>query len=107
MKSTHLISRWFALPALAWICCLAICLKAAEKNASYRAALESITSADLTGYVNVLADAKMEGREAGTRGGRAAGEYLIEQFAKFNLRPAGEATPSSSLSRRITVIFWE
>ncbi|MGA2799292.1 MAG: M28 family peptidase, partial [Thermoguttaceae bacterium] len=60
-----------------------------DKNAAYRSALESITSADLSGYVNHLADVKMEGREAGTRGGRAAGDYLMEQFAKFNLRPAG------------------
>jgi hypothetical protein len=51
--------------------------------------LDSITGDDLKGYVERLADVKMEGREAGTRGSRTAGDYLIEQFAKCNLRPAG------------------
>jgi Peptidase family M28/PDZ domain len=83
------INRWLAFSAWACICCLAICVSAADKNAAYRSAMESITSADLSGYVNVLADVKMEGREAGTRGGRAAGDYLADQFAKLNLRPAG------------------
>ncbi len=81
--------RRLIFATFAWICCLAICVSAADKNAAYRSALESITSADLSGYVNVLADAKMEGREAGTRGGRAAGDYLTEQFAKLKLRHAG------------------
>jgi hypothetical protein len=89
MLRIRLNHRRLIFATFAWICCLAICVSAAEKNAAYRAALESITSADLSGYVNVLADVKMEGREAGTRGGRAAGDYLAEQFAKFNLRPAG------------------
>ena len=89
MMRIRLNPRRLVLSTLAWICCLAICVQAAEKNVAYRAALESITSADLSGYVNVLADAKMEGREAGTRGGRAAGDYLIEQFAKLNLHAAG------------------
>ncbi len=89
MMRIHLNHRWLVLSAWAWICCLAICVQAAEKNAAYRAALESINSTDLSGYVERLADVKMEGREAGTRGGRAAGAYLAEQFAKLNLRPAG------------------
>jgi hypothetical protein len=76
-------------PALVWICCLTLYVQAAEKSAAYRAALESITSADLTAYVNHLADPQMEGRQSGTRGGRAAAAYLAEQFAKLNLRAAG------------------
>jgi hypothetical protein len=86
-KSSNL--RRLVFSVLAWICCLAVCALAAEKSAAYRSALESITGADLTAYVQHLADVKMEGREAGTRGGRAAGDYLAERFAKFNLRPAG------------------
>jgi len=89
MKFSRLNLRVFVCLALAWGCCLAFCVQAAEKNAAYRAALESITSADLTGYVEHLADAKMEGREAGTRGGRAAAAYLAEQFAKLHLHAAG------------------
>jgi hypothetical protein len=69
--------------------CSAVCALAAEKNAAYRLAMESITSADLTGYVKQLADDKMQGRESGSRGGRAAAAYLVEQFARLHLRPAG------------------
>jgi hypothetical protein len=89
MIRISLHSRRLFFATLAWIFCLAICASAADKNAAYRSALESITSSDLSGYVDRLADAKMEGREAGTRGGRAAGDYLAEQFAKVNLRAAG------------------
>ncbi len=81
----------FVLPALIWLCIPAVCLQAAEKNAAYRAALESINAADLAGYIRHLADPQMEGREAGTRGGRAAAAYLAEQFSKLHLRPAGKA----------------
>ena len=47
-------------------------LQAAEKNAAFRAALESITGDDLIARDKVLADEKLEGREAGTSGGAEA-----------------------------------
>ncbi len=62
---------------------------AAERGFSYRAALESIRADDLSGHVHHLADDALEGREAGQRGGRAAGDYLAERFAELQLRPAG------------------
>jgi hypothetical protein len=62
---------------------------AAEKNSSYRAALESIKAGELGRHVARLADEKLEGREAGTEGGRAAGEYLAEQYAKSHLPGGG------------------
>ncbi|HEX3998238.1 MAG TPA: M28 family peptidase [Pirellulales bacterium] len=40
-------------------------------------------------FVNVLADDPFEGRETGSRGGRAAGNYLEEQVEKLHLEPAG------------------
>ena len=40
--------------------------------------------------VDVLASPKFEGREAGSTGGHAAGDYLVEQFHKLPLKPAGE-----------------
>ncbi len=64
-------------------------LQAAEKNASYKAALESITGAELLSRDQALADPKMEGREAGTPGGAEARKYLIEQYTKLKLQPAG------------------
>ena len=70
--------------------CPAICLQAAEKNAAYRLALESITSAILTGYVKHLAD----GNEGDARPARAAVERR---------RP----TWSSSLSDSETSTGWD
>jgi Zn-dependent M28 family amino/carboxypeptidase len=40
-------------------------------------------------YVKVLADDKMEGRDTGSRGERAAQEYAVEQLTKAGLEPAG------------------
>jgi hypothetical protein len=52
-------------------------------------ALESITPTELQDYVNYLADDQREGREAGTRGGRQAGDYLGDQLRHLGLSPAG------------------
>lgn len=72
------------------LCCLwAVSVYAVEKNSSYQAALESIQADDLSEQVGRLTDVSMEGREGGTRGGRAAAEYLAEQYARLHLRGAG------------------
>lgn len=52
-------------------------------------ALNTLSEADLRHHVGVLADDTFEGREAGARGGQAAAKYLVEQFAKIGLKPAG------------------
>ena len=51
--------------------------------------MEVITADDAQNFVNVLADDAMEGRETGSRGGRAAGSYLVQQFQQLGLKPAG------------------
>src|SRR5436190_22577863 len=61
----------------------------AVNNALYSAAMESITTDELYHYVEVLADDVYEGRAAGSRGGHAAGQYLIKQLRPFHLAPAG------------------
>jgi membrane-associated protease RseP (regulator of RpoE activity) len=61
----------------------------ATENAALHAARESIRSSDLRRHVEVLADDTMEGRAAGTRGGYAAGGYIVEQLRKAKLGPAG------------------
>src|SRR3990172_2686426 len=66
--------------ALAW---------SADRGASYLAALESIKAEELQEQVNYLADEKREGREAGTRGGYAAGEYVRQRLAALKLHGAG------------------
>ena len=57
-----------------------------------RSALESITTDELRQHTNVLASDTLEGREAGTRGGHAAGAYLITELKKLGVRPGGEAS---------------
>lgn len=54
------------------------------------AAFESISIPDIRAHIEVLADDAMEGREAGSRGGRAAAAYLAKQLADFGLKPGGD-----------------
>jgi len=42
------------------------------------------------GYVRVLADDNMEGRQTGSEGLRRAEAYTVEQLKKSGLEPAGE-----------------
>lgn len=67
-------------------------LFAADTTAAYSlgTAISSITSDALQRHVDVLAGDTFEGREAGSRGGRAAGNYLIQAFQQDGLRPAGQ-----------------
>jgi hypothetical protein len=48
-------------------------------------ALESVNTSDLRRHVDFLAADTLEGREAGTRGGQAAGGYLIDQLRQMKL----------------------
>jgi S1-C subfamily serine protease len=63
--------------------------RAHVENSSYRAALESIRADRLGRNVEQLADEAMEGREAGTRGGLAAAQYLADQYTRLRFRGAG------------------
>lgn len=49
----------------------------------------SITTQELTGHVQFLADDTLEGREAGSRGGHAAARYIVEHLQEIGLEPAG------------------
>jgi len=66
---------------------------AAAEDARAKAALmaaDSITKEELKELVDVLADDTFEGREAGSRGGQAAGNYLVQRFTELKLQPAGD-----------------
>ena len=65
-------------------------LPAAEKSAAYQTAIDSIVAAEMFQTVDDLASPKFEGREAGSTGGRAAGDYLVQQLRKLPLQPAGK-----------------
>ncbi len=64
------------------------CLFAGEL--SLPAAMDTIQKDDVKRHVDILADDSFEGREAGSRGGRAAGNYLQQLFSKYGLKPAGD-----------------
>ena len=60
-----------------------------EAGRNLAAAMESITTPELRRHVDVLASDAFEGRNAGSRGGRAASTYLVEQLRRYKLKPAG------------------
>jgi hypothetical protein len=55
------------------------------------AAHATIRAADAGRHVGVLADDVYEGREGGSRGGRAAATYIVDELTKLGLEPAGDA----------------
>ena len=55
------------------------------------ASVASITAEDASRHVAALADDALEGREGGTRGGRAAAAYIVEQIESLGFEPAGDA----------------
>lgn len=55
-------------------------------------AVESIKLQHLKQHVSVLASDTFEGREAGTRGGKAAGAYLIDTLKKLKATPGGSSS---------------
>ena len=64
-------------------------LRAAEHDTT-ASALNSITGPELQHHVDVLADDSLEGREAGSRGGHAAGDYLVQFLKSNHIQPAGD-----------------
>ncbi len=62
----------------------------AAENEAFSAAVKSIELDTLKKHVEVLADDTFEGREAGSRGGRAAALYLTKELDKHKLTPVGD-----------------
>jgi len=50
----------------------------------------TIRADDAKRHVSALADDAFEGREGGSRGGRAAGSYIVDQLSRLGLEPAGD-----------------
>jgi len=63
---------------------------AGAERAEIVAALNSITKDEAQQLIDTLADDSFEGREAGSRGGRAAGNLLMKEYEKLGLAPAGD-----------------
>jgi C-terminal processing protease CtpA/Prc len=64
--------------------------RAHDGTAALEAALATITAEDLRQHAGLLADDTLEGRAAGTRGGRAAGRYIQTQLERAGMKPAGD-----------------
>jgi hypothetical protein len=62
----------------------------AAHNNLFAAAMNSITDDELYEHVEVLADDVYEGRAAGSRGGHAAAQYLLDQIKPYGLAPGGD-----------------
>lgn len=69
---------------------LVLLLAARGVAATPEAARDSITADDLRRHIEFLASDTLEGRAAGTQGGRAAAAYLAQQFRKAGLQPGAE-----------------
>jgi Peptidase family M28/PDZ domain len=63
----------------------------AVESAELTKAMESVTAEELRIHAELLADDTLEGREAGSRGGQAAANYLTKEFARQGLTAAGES----------------
>ena len=61
----------------------------AASKGSLHAAFESIRDSDLKRHAFVLASDDFEGREAGTQGGKAAADYLVDRLREMNVAPGG------------------
>lgn len=85
-------SGGFMIKRLTFILILTISYGIAQgaELATLHRAAASITASELQSHVNVLADDSFEGRESGTRGGRAAGMYLLKQLEQRGLRGGGD-----------------
>ncbi len=59
------------------------------RSAANATARETIRATDLKRVAEALSDDSLEGREAGSRGGQAAGLYLAREFERLKLEPAG------------------
>jgi hypothetical protein len=74
----------FAATVTVTLPCLAV-----DRTALLEAS-NSITATDLKAHVDVLADDSFEGRGAGTRGGQAAGMYVLRQLEQRGLKGGGD-----------------
>nr|WP_321376699.1 M20/M25/M40 family metallo-hydrolase [uncultured Bacteroides sp.] len=53
--------------------------------------LQSISEQSAKASINFLASDELEGREAGSRGGRVAGEYIVSMLRIMNISPMGDS----------------
>ncbi len=60
------------------------------QSADLKAAAGSITPADVTRRINIIADDSMGGRDTPSPGLEKTAQYVADEFKRFGLKPAGE-----------------
>lgn len=85
--------RVFALITLLFLGRLDGAKSFAQESESFKKGIDSIQAKDAKQHVTTLASDTFEGRNAGTRGGKAASIYLAQHFRKLNL--LGGASPTT------------
>ena len=75
---------------VAVLCCGFAAAPAGRAAERLSAAHASIQAAEAGRHLSALADDSFEGREGGSRGGRAAGTYIVGALEKLGLQPAGD-----------------
>ncbi len=80
--------RRYVLAVLLTVAPLSL-LWAAEAVVEMSSLQSAVDGEALMEYMAVLSDDAMEGRSAGTPGGRKAGDYIAEQLKQMGLEPAG------------------
>lgn len=89
MSFSVAVHRSLTLTTLCLSVAISTIATAAEHSAAFNAALTTIVADDAKTVVDALADDIFEGREAGSRGGHAAGGFIIKRLKELAVQPAG------------------
>jgi Peptidase family M28 len=63
--------------------------RACAQDATTESAVQAVNADELYDHVATLADDALEGRLVGSRGGHAAGQYIVQQLQKYAVQPGG------------------
>ena len=93
MKNTLCIVRvWTSLAAIAITTTSLIDIRQSSgaEASAFASAMETILADELKTHTDTLAGDSFEGREGGSRGGRATANYLMKELESYGLEPAGD-----------------
>ena len=82
------MSRTRCAIALGVVLLCAVPLRA--QSDAVESAIQAVNADELYDSVATLADDSFEGRLIGTRGGYAAGQYIVQQLQKYAVKPGGD-----------------
>ncbi|MFN8416110.1 MAG: M28 family peptidase [Cytophagaceae bacterium] len=79
------------------------------QNNGFQAGFESITAADLSHHLHIIASDSFEGRGTGDEGQHKAALYLAQQFEKLGLKPGNPANTANPYYQPIELVekTWE